>query len=188
VSRGGGIVPRARQPVRRVGRCAADWRLQTSWREPSRQPSAPNDATAAIGDENTQATLRLTPESPVPRSTAHTLRESRPPRHPHPVLKGFDETDILPFGRSLAAIDVSAPARGAAEFCSATPRVSSRGRVSRQTTTDLPASWSANALVRPLAICRGPRSPHARGQRRRYPAACSPPLCDGRNKTTSHCQ
>jgi hypothetical protein len=87
--------------------------------------------------ESTQSYLRLTPELRAKVYGPHIAGEPPATGTRHPVLKGFDETDILPFGGSLAAIDVSASARVLLTFVPPRPAFPPEAVWSRQTTTDL---------------------------------------------------
>ena len=91
-----------------------------------------------LAAENTQTYLRLTPELRAQVDGPHAAGEPPATGTRHAVLKGFDDTDILPFGGSLAAIEVASSARVLATFVPARPAFPPEAVWSRKTTTNLP--------------------------------------------------
>ena len=90
-----------------------------------------------LATENTQSYLRLTPELRAKVYGPHVAGEPTAIGTRHPVLKGFDETDILPYGGSLTAIAVSASARVLLTFVPPRPAFPPEAVWSLKTTTDL---------------------------------------------------
>ena len=69
---------------------------------PSSHPLRAAATRQQAATDNAQTYLRLTPELRAKTVGPHVAAEPPATGTRHPVLKGFDETDILPFGGSLA--------------------------------------------------------------------------------------
>lgn len=82
--------------------------------------------------------LRLTPELRARVDGPHVPGEPAPIGERHPVLKGFDETDILPFGGSLGPLRVDADAIVPLTFVPALPTYPPETAWMRQPKTDIP--------------------------------------------------
>ena len=100
------------------------------WRDPSARRQA--------AGENTQSYLRLTPELRAKVFGPHIAGEPTATGPRHPVLKGFDETDILPFGGSLSVLTVDATSRTLLTFVPPIPAFPPEAVWSRDSKTDLP--------------------------------------------------
>ena len=86
---------------------------------------------------NAQSYLRLTPELRARVAGPHTAGEPAAAGSRHPALKGFDETDILAYGGSLAAIGVEPSAQVLLTFVPPLPAFPPEAVWSRDTKTDL---------------------------------------------------
>ena len=87
---------------------------------------------------NTQTYLRLTPELRAKAFGPHIPGEPPATGTRHPVLKGFDDTDILPYGGTLAAMNVDPSAQVLLTFVPPLPAFPPEAVWSQQTKTDLP--------------------------------------------------
>jgi hypothetical protein len=105
---------------------------------PANHPLRAAASRRQLAVENTQTYLRLTPELRARVEGPHMAGEPPAAGARHPVLKGFDDTDILPFGGLLAPIDVAPTARVLATFVPPRPAFPPEAVWSRQTTTDVP--------------------------------------------------
>ncbi len=101
-----------------------------AWRDPAARRQAAN--------ENTQSYLRLTPELRARTFGPHIAGEPPATGARHPVLSGFDDTDILPFGGSLGALTLDASAQPLLTFVPPMPAFPPEAVWSRNTRTDLP--------------------------------------------------
>jgi hypothetical protein len=83
--------------------------------------------------------LRLTPE--LRRQVDGPHSDDEPPANGarHPILAGFDETDILPFGSALEALTVAPNAKVLATFIPAFPSTPPEISYMRTSHTDIPA-------------------------------------------------
>jgi len=105
----------------------------------SGQPASA-DFTMRRGTAETQHTyLRLTPELRAHGPGPKTGDEPAATGERHPVLKGFDETDILPFGGLLEPLRVDGGATILATFIPAFPIFPPEAVWMRQPRTDIPA-------------------------------------------------
>ena len=87
-----------------------------------------------------QTYLRLTPELRARVDGPHVSGEPAPrAERRHPVLAGFDETDILPFGGTLDPLRVAAGARVLATFIPAFPAFPPETAWMREPRTQIPA-------------------------------------------------
>jgi len=87
-----------------------------------------------------QTYLRLTPELRARVDGPHVSGEPAPTtERRHPVLAGFDETDILPFGGTLDPLRVAAGARVLATFIPAFPAFPPETAWMREPRTQIPA-------------------------------------------------
>jgi hypothetical protein len=86
-----------------------------------------------------QTYLRLTPELRARVDGPHVAGEPRPATASrHPVLAGFDSTDILPYGGMLDPLRVAADARTLATFIPAFPAFPPETAWMREPRTDIP--------------------------------------------------
>jgi hypothetical protein len=85
-----------------------------------------------------QTYLRLTPELRARVDGPHTADEPRPTDTRHPVLAGFDATDILAYGGTLDPLRVAADARVLATFIPAFPAFPPETAWMREPRTDIP--------------------------------------------------
>jgi putative glycosyl hydrolase-like family 6 (GHL6) protein len=84
-----------------------------------------------------QSYLRITPELRAGVEGPHAAGEPPARGERHPVLKGFEETDILAYGGMLAPLDVSASSQVLLTFVPAFPAFPPEAVWSRQMTTDI---------------------------------------------------
>jgi hypothetical protein len=82
--------------------------------------------------------LRLSPELRATVDGPHTPSEPQAAGKRHEVLKGFEETDILPFGGTLSDLKVAAGAQVLATFIPAFPAFPPEISWMRQPKTDIP--------------------------------------------------
>jgi hypothetical protein len=97
-----------------------------------------------------QTYLRLTPELRARVEGPHVAGEPLATRERHPVLAGFDETDILPYGGTLDALGVDPRASALLTFIPAFPAFPPETAWMRQPRTDIPGlviNESANRRV-----------------------------------------
>jgi hypothetical protein len=86
-----------------------------------------------------QTYLRLTPELRARVDGPHVADEPRPTTSQrHPVLAGFDQTDILPYGGTFDSVHVAADARVLATFIPAFPAFPPETAWMREPRTDIP--------------------------------------------------
>ena len=78
---------------------------------PPTHPLRDAAARRQAANENVQTYLRLTPELRSKVAGPHTSSEPPATGTRHPILKGFDETDIIPYGGSLAFVAVGTNAQ-----------------------------------------------------------------------------
>jgi hypothetical protein len=88
--------------------------------------------------ESIQTYLRLTPELRAGVYGPHPAGEPPAAGTRHPILSGFDATDILPFGGTLHPLRVAPHAQVLATFVPARPAFPPEAVWSRTTSTDLP--------------------------------------------------
>ena len=88
--------------------------------------------------ENGHTYLRLTPELRARLPGPHAPDEPPAAGTRHPVLKGFDETDILAYGGTLAAVEVDASARVLLTFVPPRPVYPPEAVWTRRDKTDIP--------------------------------------------------
>ncbi len=88
--------------------------------------------------ENVQTYLRLTPELRAGVYGPHPGGEPAAAGTRHPVLDGFGQTDILPFGGSLGTLTVDPSAQVLLTFVPPRPAFPPEAVWSRDTVTDLP--------------------------------------------------
>src|SRR3954447_2522086 len=88
--------------------------------------------------EDAQSYLRLTPELRAGVAGPHMAGEPKPIGNRHPVLKGFEQTDILAYGGALAPLNVNATSRVLATFVPPFPAFPPEAVWSRRMTTDIP--------------------------------------------------
>jgi hypothetical protein len=86
-----------------------------------------------------QTYLRLTPELRAGVDGPHIAGEPRATGARHPVLAGFDQTDILPYGGTLEPLRVAAGATVLATFIPAFPAFPPETAWMREPRTDIPA-------------------------------------------------
>ena len=100
------------------------------WRDPARRRQS--------AAESTQTYLRLTPELRASVYGPHPGGEPAATGARHALLKGFEQTDLLPFGGSLSALQVGAGARVLLTFVPPRPAFPPEAVWSRNTITDVP--------------------------------------------------
>ena len=88
--------------------------------------------------ENSQTYLRLTPELRARLYGPHAPDEPPSAGTRHAVLKGFEETDILAYGGSLAAVEVDPAARVLLTFVPPRPVFPPEAVWTRREKTDIP--------------------------------------------------
>jgi hypothetical protein len=91
------------------------------------------------GNKSFHTYLRLTPELRAKVWGPETGKEPAVSGQRHPVLRGFEETDILPFGGMLTAMRVDAGATVPLTFVPPFPIYPPETAWMRQPTTDVPA-------------------------------------------------
>jgi Hypothetical glycosyl hydrolase 6 len=91
------------------------------------------------GAQSEHTYVRLTPELRARVDGPRTGDEPAPTGQRHAVLRGFDETDILPFGGTLSALRVDATATVPLTFVPAFPTYPPETSWMRQPKTDVPA-------------------------------------------------
>jgi hypothetical protein len=101
---------------------------------PWRSPSARRQWAA----DSSQTYLRLTPELRAKTYGPHTTNEPAATGVRHPILKGFDDTDILPFGGALSALQLEAGTSALLTFVPSRPAFPPEAVWSRNTRTDTP--------------------------------------------------
>jgi hypothetical protein len=82
--------------------------------------------------------LRLTPEMCARTDGPHAADEPRPAGERHPVLRGFDETDILPFGGILEPLRLDPSAQVLLTFVPPFPVAPPEAAWMREPRTDIP--------------------------------------------------
>lgn len=97
--------------------------------------------------------LRLTPELRAGIDGPHPAGEPPARGTRHEVLKGFDETDLLPFGGSLAPLTVAADSRVLLTFVPAFPAFPPETAWMRQPRTDVPGLIVSEAGKGRVAFC-----------------------------------
>jgi len=88
--------------------------------------------------ENHHSYLRLSPELKGRVDGPHTGSEPAITGERHPILRGFDETDLLPFGGTLEALRVDSSARVLMTFVPAFPATPPEDDWMRTPKTDIP--------------------------------------------------
>jgi hypothetical protein len=88
--------------------------------------------------ETTQSYLRLTPELRARVAGPHVPGEPPAAGERHPVLRGLDETDIVPFGGTLEPLRLDPSAQVLLTFIPAFPAMPPEAAWMRQPRTDLP--------------------------------------------------
>jgi Hypothetical glycosyl hydrolase 6 len=88
--------------------------------------------------ESSQTYLRLVPELRARVPGPHAPDEPEAAGTRHPALKGFDETDILAYGGSLAPLDVDPSAQALLTFVPPRPAFPPEAVWSRHTKTEIP--------------------------------------------------
>jgi hypothetical protein len=105
-----------------------------AWRDPARRRQ--------LAGENVQTYLRLTPELRAAAYGPHVAGEPAASGQRHPILRGFETTDILPFGGSLpplvAATDAASAAQPLLTFVPPLPAFPPESVWSRETRTTIP--------------------------------------------------
>jgi hypothetical protein len=105
----------------------------------SGQPASADSTMRRWAAETQHTYLRLTPELRARGPGPKTGDEPAVAGERHPALKGFDETDILPFGGMLEPLRVDGGATILATFISAFPSSPPEAAWMRQPRTDIPA-------------------------------------------------
>jgi hypothetical protein len=101
------------------------------------EPARPRMPGAATAEQHTY--LRLTPEMRSKVYGPETGSEPAISGQRHPILAGFDETDILPFGGTLRPLTVASSARVLATFIPPFPMSPPETSYMRTAHTDIPA-------------------------------------------------
>jgi hypothetical protein len=104
----------------------------------SRQARAAQDRGVFAPSPSGHTYLRLSPELRGRVDGPMAGDEPAPLGERHPVLRGFDETDILPFGGTLSPLTVDATATVPLTFIPAFPTYPPETSWMRQPTTDIP--------------------------------------------------
>jgi hypothetical protein len=141
VARGGGLVATGVTSLFDEGGDARpDFALADVFgvRVPSGHPWRDEDQRRRSATDTAQSYLRLTPELRAGLSGPHVAGEPRANGERHAVLKGFEQTDILAFGGTLAPLDVAATARVLLTFVPPFPAFPPEAVWSRRMTTDIP--------------------------------------------------
>ncbi len=127
--------------------------LFTEWGEPRKDfaladlfgahtttpPLASAEATGRRRASGTYHTyLRLSPELRARRDGPHTANEPQSRGERHPVLRGFEETDLLPFGGLLEGLSVDKGAQVLLTFVPAFPIYPPETAWMREPKTDIP--------------------------------------------------
>ncbi|HEX5242651.1 MAG TPA: hypothetical protein VFW23_05250, partial [Tepidisphaeraceae bacterium] len=92
----------------------------------------------AGANDSRQTYLRLTPELRAKVDGPHTPGEPPAVGQRHPILAGFDETDILPFGGMLDPLSVANEAKVLCTFIPAFPAFAPEEAYMRTPRTDIP--------------------------------------------------
>jgi hypothetical protein len=107
-------------------------------RLPKDHPMRDEAARRRWAAESAQTYLRLTPELRARVDGPHAPDEPPATGTRHPVLKGFEETDLLPFGGALAPLDVDPAGRVLLTFVPPRPAFPPEAVWSRNTKTGIP--------------------------------------------------
>ena len=102
------------------------------WRDPARRRQ--------LAAENVQTYLRLTPELRAGVYGPHVANEPSAAGQRHPIMNGFEKTDLLPFGGSLPALvrDTAASVQPLLTFVPPLPAFPPESVWSRDTRTSIP--------------------------------------------------
>jgi hypothetical protein len=141
VARGGGLIASgATSLCDRWGDARADLPLADvlgvrvpadhPWRDPLKRRQA--------AAENSQTYLRLTPELRANTYGPHPAGEPAARGSRHAVLRGFDDTDILPFGGSVTSLTVDPSAQVLLTFVPPRPAFPPEAVWTRNDRTDVP--------------------------------------------------
>jgi hypothetical protein len=104
----------------------------------ARQAAASRTARNAGGSDARQTYLRLTPELRAKVDGPHIRDEPPAVGQRHPILAGFDETDIVPFGGTLDPLTVAKGAQVLCTFIPAFPAFPPEEAYMRTPRTDIP--------------------------------------------------
>ena len=120
------------------GQPRADFGLADLFRAHLRQPADSEALRQKRAAETYHSYLRLTPELRAGMDGPHQKNEPaiRQPRHP--VLRGFEQTDILPFGGRLEPLTVADPAQVLLTFIPPFPIYPPETAWMREPSTDIP--------------------------------------------------
>jgi hypothetical protein len=141
VNRGGGLIATgATSLCDQWGDARTDFALADVFgvRLPADHPLRDDAQRRQWATDNAQSYLRLTPELRAKVFGPHIPGEPPAVGERHPVLKGFDETDLLPYGGSLGALDVASSARVLLTFVPPFPAFPPEAVWSRRMKTDIP--------------------------------------------------
>jgi len=105
---------------------------------PAAHPLRDAVARRQAASENVQTYLRLSPELRARMPGPHIASEPAPNGSRHPVFKGFELTDILPYGGSLAPLTVAPRSQVLMTYVPPRPAFPPEAVWSRETKTDLP--------------------------------------------------
>jgi len=95
-------------------------------------------AERSISNQTLHSYLRLDPELRAGVAGPHIAGEPRPAAQRHPVLRGFEETDILPFGGTLAPLRLESGVTVPLTFIPPFPVLPPETSWMRQPKTDIP--------------------------------------------------
>ena len=114
------------------------WRICCASGCPANHPLREEATRRQWATQNLQTYLRLAPELRAKTAGPHIPGEPAPVGARHPILKGFDATDILPYGGSLGELRVDTPADVLMTFVPPLPAFPPESVWSSQTKTSLP--------------------------------------------------
>lgn len=103
----------------------------------NKPPTEPGRGRVSL--ETAHSYLRLKPELRAKVYGPRSGKEPAPSGKRHPVLRGFDETDLLPFGGKLEPMDVDAGTEVLATFVPSFPIYPPETAWMREPSTDIPA-------------------------------------------------
>jgi hypothetical protein len=99
----------------------------------------PAEGIRAVSAQTQHSYLRLDPELRAGVWGPHTSDEARPVSQRHPVLRGFEDTDILPFGGTLATLKLDRGVMVPLTFVPPFPVLPPETSWMRQPKTEIPA-------------------------------------------------
>ena len=159
----------------------------------SREPRAAGQGGGAFAPSPSGHTyLRLTPELRAGVDGPRAGDEPAIAGNRHPVLRGFDETDILAFGGTLSALKVEAGVDRAVDLHPAVSDLSARDLLDARAEDRRPGPAAVAARRRPRRLHAGGRrsalrrGAPARSRDARSPTSCAgPPAIESRSPSTA---